>query len=254
MESLLADITMLRALFFEGLRKSRAQQRLQAESPGKVAMVQVCAAQGAFLYTCTCTRAQTRAHKHKTAVPQEYGHTHINTRARAHTHTHTIHTHTHTHTHARTQNEYSVSKLDMEAAAKLADLEDLSDNCIKVLGLSEEYATSHNSSVLAKIVAAVEVCSLAEVQDIAKVMAMLLGQINIAERHHRYRRWCMYKRGEIKMLLFSDGQHHQAQDCFKMLVESGFTAQKIYESLARQNIELVFTAHPTQSVRRSVLM
>ena len=48
MESLLADITMLRALFFEGLRKSRAQQRLQAESPGKVAMVQVCAAQGAF--------------------------------------------------------------------------------------------------------------------------------------------------------------------------------------------------------------
>ena len=252
MESLLADITMLRALFFEGLRKSRAQQRLQAESPGKVAMVQVCAAQGAFLYTCTCIRAQTRAHKHKTAVPQEYGHTHINTRARAHTHTHTIHTHTHTHT--RTQNEYSVSKLDMEAAAKLADLEDLSDNCIKVLGLSEEYATSHNSSVLAKIVAAVEVCSLAEVQDIAKVMAMLLGQINIAERHHRYRRWCMYKRGEIKMLLFSDGQHHQAQDCFKMLVESGFTAQKIYESLARQNIELVFTAHPTQSVRRSVLM
>ena len=241
MESLLADITMLRALFFEGLRKSRAQQRLQAESPGKVAMVQVCAAQGAFLYTCTCTRAQTRAHKHKTAVPQEYGHTHINTRARTHTHTHT-------------QNEYSVSKLDMEAAAKLADLEDLSDNCIKVLGLSEEYATSHNSSVLAKIVAAVEVCSLAEVQDIAKVMAMLLGQINIAERHHRYRRWCMYKRGEIKMLLFSDGQHHQAQDCFKMLVESGFTAQKIYESLARQNIELVFTAHPTQSVRRSVLM
>ena len=168
MESLLADITMLRALFFEGLRKSRAQQRLQAESPGKVAMVQVCAAQGAFLYTCTCIRAQTRAHKHKTAVPQEYGHTHINTRARAHTHTHTIHTHTHTHTHARTQNEYSVSKLDMEAAAKLADLEDLSDNCIKVLGLSEEYATSHNSSVLAKIVAAVEVCSLAEVQDIAR--------------------------------------------------------------------------------------
>ena len=252
MESLLADITMLRALFFEGLRKSRAQQRLQAESPGKVAMVQVCAAQGAFLYTCTCTRAQTRAHKHKTAVPQEYGHTHINTRARAHTHTHN--THAHTHTHTRTQNEYSVSKLDMEAAAKLADLEDLSDNCIKVLGLSEEYATSHNSSVLAKIVAAVEVCSLAEVQDIAKVMAMLLGQINIAERHHRYRRWCMYKRGEIKMLLFSDGQHHQAQDCFKMLVESGFTAQKIYESLARQNIELVFTAHPTQSVRRSVLM
>jgi hypothetical protein len=52
-----------------------------------------------------------------------------------------------------------------------------------------------------------------EVQDIARVLAMLLGQINLAERHHRFRRWNMYKRGEIKMLLFSDGQHHQAQVC-----------------------------------------
>lgn len=49
MESLLADITMLRALFFEGLRKSSAQQTLQAASPGTVAIVQVSAAQGAFL-------------------------------------------------------------------------------------------------------------------------------------------------------------------------------------------------------------
>lgn len=38
-----------------------------------------------------------------------------------------------------------------------------------------------------------------------------------------------------------------------MLVESGFTPQKIYESLTKQNLELVFTAHPTQSIRRSIL-
>ena len=85
------------------------------------------------------------------------------------------------------------------------------------------------------------------------MFAMLLGQINLAERHHRYRRWCMYKRGEIKMLLFSDGQHHQANDCLKMLLESGFTGDKIHESLSKQNLELVFTAHPTQSIRRSIL-
>ena len=129
----------------------------------------------------------------------------------------------------------------------------MSDNCIKVLGLAQEYANNHTSAQLSKIMEAVDVCSLKEVQDIARVLAMLLGQINLAERHHRFRRWCMYKRGETQMLLFSDGQHHQATDCFKMLTEKGFTAQKIREKLSQQNLELVFTAHPTQSVRRSIL-
>jgi phosphoenolpyruvate carboxylase len=150
-------------------------------------------------------------------------------------------------------NKYSASKLDIEEASKLVDLEELSGNCLKVLRLAEEYATKHDTQTLGKIVAAVEVCSLKEVQDIARIMAMLLGQINLAERHHRFRRWCMYKRGEIQMLLFSDGQHHQANDCFKMLVESGYTPNKIHETLSHQNLELVFTAHPTQSIRRSIL-
>lgn len=191
MESLLSDITLLRGLFFEGLRKSAEEKRQQSElPPGETAIM---------------------------------------------------------------TNKYSTSKLDLEVAAQLTDLADLTETSKKVLNLAQEYATDHSLTTLNKIVAAVEICSMKEVQDIARVLAMLLGQINLAERHHRFRRWNMYKRGEIKMLLFSDGQHHQAQDCFKMLVESGFTAQKIYESLSKQNLELVFTAHPTQSLRRSIL-
>ncbi len=38
-----------------------------------------------------------------------------------------------------------------------------------------------------------------------------------------------------------------------MLLERGFTPTKIRESLCKQNLELVFTAHPTQSIRRSIL-
>jgi hypothetical protein len=64
------------------------------------------------------------------------------------------------------------------------------------------------------------------VQDIARVLAMLLGQINLAERHHRYRRWCMYKRGEVQLLLCSDGQHQDVTNCFKILTESGANSQK----------------------------
>lgn len=36
-------------------------------------------------------------------------------------------------------------------------------------------------------------------------------------------------------------------------MEKGFTPEQIRESLLRQNTELVFTAHPTQAARRSVL-
>ena len=37
------------------------------------------------------------------------------------------------------------------------------------------------------------------------------------------------------------------------IISSGFTGDKIHESLSKQNLELVFTAHPTQSIRRSIL-
>jgi phosphoenolpyruvate carboxylase len=99
----------------------------------------------------------------------------------------------------------------------------------------------------------VERISLEELQIVTRIFAELLAHVNIAERHHRWRRWCMYKRGETPLLHFSDGQDHQASDCFKMLISAGFSPAKIYESLCNQNLELVFTAHPTQSVRRSIL-
>lgn len=44
------------------------------------------------------------------------------------------------------------------------------------------------------------------------------------------------------------------EQTFKRLVEQlGKTPQEIFEALKDQTVDLVFTAHPTQSVRRSLL-
>jgi len=152
------------------------------------------------------------------------------------------------------EHDYNTRNLDCaKASYNMEGIDWLTANVKQIIALSDEYAKCHSQEVLSQIIAVVDKVSLDEVKIVARVLSELLSQVNIAERHHRYRRWAMYKRKEIAILKFSDGENHQAQDCFKMLLDRGFTPTKIRESLCKQNLELVFTAHPTQSIRRSVL-
>jgi len=152
------------------------------------------------------------------------------------------------------QHDYHLN--DMDFAKESVDMEGihfLTTDVKSLIALSNAYATDRSDANLNAIIEVVEKASLDEVQIVTRMFAELLSQVNIAERHHRWRRWCMYKRGETPLLHFSDGQHHQADDCFKMLIQEGFSPAKIHEALCQQNLDLVFTAHPTQSVRRSIL-
>mmetsp|Transcript_23647 Transcript_23647/g.76981 ORF Transcript_23647/g.76981 Transcript_23647/m.76981 type:complete len:978 (-) Transcript_23647:76-3009(-) len=92
--------------------------------------------------------------------------------------------------------------------------------------------------------------SAADIKIAGRLFLEMLQHANLVERNHRVRRWREYKRGD-KTVKSSSSQ--TLQDCFKELMEKGFTPEQIRESLLRQNTELVFTAHPTQAARRSVL-
>lgn len=136
----------------------------------------------------------------------------------------------------------------------LEDIDEISENTKAIIQFSAEYAKTPTAELFDEIVRCVGRSSLDDVRATARLFSEFLAQISIAERHHRYRRWSMYKRGESQILHFSDGQNHQADDCFQNLIKNkGFTPTQIYEALCKQNFEMVFTAHPTQATRRSIL-
>lgn len=83
----------------------------------------------------------------------------------------------------------------------------------------------------------------------ARLFLEMLQHANLVERNHRVRRWREYKRGDRSM----KGNSLTIQDCFKDLMAKGFSPESIRENLLRQNTELVFTAHPTQAARRSII-
>ncbi len=133
-------------------------------------------------------------------------------------------------------------------AKSLDEIDDVSENTKDIITKAAAYAAAPTNDLFDEIVRTVGRSSLDDVKFTARIFSEFLAQISIAERHHRYRRWSMYKRGESEILHFSDGQNHQADDCFKNLIHNkGFTPSQIHEALCKQNLELVFTAHPTEA-------
>ena len=91
--------------------------------------------------------------------------------------------------------------------------------------------------------------SAEDIKTSARLFLEMLQHANLVERNHRVRRWREYKRGDRSI----KSNSLTIVDCFKDLMSKGFTPEQIRESLLRQNTELVFTAHPTQAARRSII-
>ena len=83
--------------------------------------------------------------------------------------------------------------------------------------------------------------------DLARAFATYFQAINIAERVHRIRRRRDYERAGAAP------QPGSLREVIRDLQRDGVDKQEIAALLARLRIEPVFTAHPTEAVRRSLL-
>lgn len=82
---------------------------------------------------------------------------------------------------------------------------------------------------------------------LARAFATYFQAVNIAERVHRIRRRRDYQRTG------GAPQPESLQDVLTRLKEQGVGAAELLEWLARLRVEPVFTAHPTEAMRRSLL-
>ena len=83
---------------------------------------------------------------------------------------------------------------------------------------------------------------------VARAFAQFLGLANIAEQHHRIRRRRAYLKDPQ-----AAPQRGSCEDAFTRLIEAGVAPDRLYEAVCRLRIELVFTAHPTEIARRTVV-
>nr|WP_198506880.1 phosphoenolpyruvate carboxylase [Dyella ginsengisoli] len=86
-----------------------------------------------------------------------------------------------------------------------------------------------------------------EAEALARAFATYFQAVNIAERVHRIRRRRDYQRSD------SHPQPESLLDVLTRLKAQGVIAAELVDWLGRLHVEPVFTAHPTEAVRRSLL-
>lgn len=87
----------------------------------------------------------------------------------------------------------------------------------------------------------------AEAQQLIHAFSKWFQVVNLAEKVHRVRRRRQYMNDS------STPQPGGLEECFQRLQSRGYTLEQVMALLAKLSIEPVFTAHPTESTRRTLL-
>ena len=100
---------------------------------------------------------------------------------------------------------------------------------------------------VARLAAMLDDLPLDRAERLVRAFATYFGAINLAERVHRIRRRRDYQR------LGGAPQPGGLEHSLRALKDAGVDAAEVAALLARLHIEPVFTAHPTEAVRRALL-
>ncbi|MBD8897568.1 phosphoenolpyruvate carboxylase [Rhodanobacter sp. DHG33] len=108
-------------------------------------------------------------------------------------------------------------------------------------------ARRHEGAPLATLTAPLAGLDATHAEALARAFATYFNAVNIAERVHRIRRRRDYQREG------GAPQPESLRDVLERLKAQGVTAQELLDWLLRLEVEPVFTAHPTEAVRASLL-
>ncbi|HVL67072.1 MAG TPA: phosphoenolpyruvate carboxylase [Vicinamibacterales bacterium] len=117
----------------------------------------------------------------------------------------------------------------------------------RVRALAKEGRAGHDEA-FQRLAADLAAMPVDDALPIARAFTHFLNLANVAEQHHRIRRRRAYQRDAA-----APPQRASCDDSFGRLIAGGLSADRLHAAVAGLRIELVFTMHPTEIARRTVV-
>jgi phosphoenolpyruvate carboxylase len=125
--------------------------------------------------------------------------------------------------------------------------EDLYAEVERVRALSKQAHDTGGREAFEQLAAVLTEMPIDRALPVARAFSRFLMLANIAEQHHRIRRRRDYLRDG------SAPQRGSYDDAFARLLANGVDRDRLHDAVASMAVDLVFTAHPTEITRRTLL-
>lgn len=118
----------------------------------------------------------------------------------------------------------------------------------RVRALSKRAHEEAGHEAFAELATLLASLPIARALPVARAFSQFLSLANIAEQHHRVRRRRSYQRDPA-----SRPQRGSFDEVFGRLMAAGLSREQVHEGVSRLSVDLVFTAHPTEIMRRTLI-
>lgn len=117
---------------------------------------------------------------------------------------------------------------------------------VRALSKAAHEESGHDS--FAELGSLLSALPIARALPVARAFSQFLALANIAEQHHRLRRRRDYQRDPG-----SPPQRASFEETFARLIASGISPEQLHAAVSTLSVDLVFTAHPTEIMRRTLI-
>ncbi len=118
----------------------------------------------------------------------------------------------------------------------------------RVRALSKAAHDESGQEAFAELSSLLSEMPLARALPVARAFSHFLTLANIAEQHHRVRR-----RRDYQRVAGTPPQRGSYDDAFARLLQGGISKDRLHAAVAEMSVDLVFTAHPTEIMRRTLI-